>query len=273
MSEESLRPTHAAHVEEETVGEVDAGPLAGDTEANDGLDDTPLGGELVGRTAIGDDFAATGALDDVASDVEVPHQLLASDERGLLDDSDEADETDTRTLHGGDTSLSDLDDGAMDDGAEGIEESFVVEDPSLLAEERDTEIDEGFEDARFAPALARETRRADRAFVVSSLPPDGDRGFLTGPPLHSPPAGCSASLVFAGLELCALYEPGATSLAVLRDGRPEIVADLGDPDDDPGPVERLRGRLRGDVVEILAEGPFGAYLLIAGPRLQGGGGS
>jgi len=265
MSEESLRPTHAAHVEEEIVGEVDAGPLAGDTEANDGLDDAPLGGEVVGRTAIGDDFAATGALDDVASDVDVPHQLLASAERGLLDDSDEADETDTR-----DASLSDLDDGAMDDGAEGIDESFVVEDPSLLAEERDTEIDEGFEDARFAPALARETRRADRAFVVSSLPPDGDVGFVTGPALHSPPAGCSASLVFAGLELCALYEPGATSLAVLRDGRPEIVADLGDPDDDPGPVERLRGRLRGDVVEILAEGPFGAYLLVAGPRIEGG---
>ncbi len=257
MGEDSLRP-HAAHVEEETVGEVDVGPLAGDTEADDGLDDAPLGGDVVGRPSLGEDTTTTG-LDDTASDVDVPHALLASEERGLLDDSDEADETDTR-----DASLSDLEDEAMDDGAEGVEESFVVDDPSLLAEERDTEIDEGFDDARFAPALARETRRADRAFAVTPLPPHADVDFVTGPPVATPPAGCTASLVFAGLELCALYEPGATSLAVLRDGRPEIVADLGDPDDDPGPVERLRGRRRGDAIEILAEGPFGAYLLVAG---------
>lgn len=245
------------HEEEETASDVEVGPLAGDRAEDGGLDDAPLGEVSGGPVAHAHD-GERGGLDDETADVDVPAEILASHERGLLDDSDEADDVET-----GDEGFDD-ETSAVDDGAEGVEETFVLPDQTQGAV--DDEIDEGFEDARFAAPLARETRRADRAFSVEPAPPD-DTGFVEGPTVPDPPPGTTTSLLAAGLALCALHEPGLTAIAVVRDGRPEIVAELGDPDDDAGPVERLRFRVRGRL-EVLAEGAFGAVLL-GGPTGDG----
>lgn len=238
------------HEEEETASDVEVGPLAGDRANEGGLDDAPHGEEPLPLAAAGG-----GGLDDETADVEVPAEILASHEQGLLDDTDEADDVET-----GDEGFDD-EASAVDDGAEGVEETFALPDHAQGAV--DDEIDEGFEDARFAAPLARETRRADRAFSVEPAPRDVE-GFAEGPAVADPPAGTTTSLVAGALAVCALHEPGLTAIAVLRDGRPEIVAELGDPDDDAGPVERLRFRVRGRL-ELLAEGAFGAVLL-GGPK-------
>ena len=243
-----------ARESDEPLGEVEPGALVGDEPDAHALDDTIHG---VGDAAIGT-TDERGLLDDVAETVEVPVTLLDSEERGLLDESHEpsAEDAGTWTL-GTDGDASET----VDDGGEGIDESFTVDETAR--ERLDEEVDEGFDENRFAAPLAAraERRRADRQFV-HVLHPEAGAPFSSGPPLAAEPEGCTASLAAFGVELCALYEPGSTLLACLRDGVVEILADIGDLDDDAGPVEHLRARKRDGVLEILVEGPFGARVFV-----------
>ncbi len=241
----------APHEAEETFGDLDSGPLVGDRPDAHPLDDAPAIHE-VGEFSLGDE---PNLLDDEVAGVETSHVLVESAERGLLDDSHEPSTTDA----GAGIELVAPDDREpADDGREGIEEAFTIDDGVHLR--LDEEVDEGFDEARFAAPLGAvpERRRADRQFV--RVDDAGGPPFASGPPVHSEPEGCTASLLAFGVEFCALHEAGATTLAQLRGGGIEILAELGDFEDDPGPIAALHARRRDGVLEVLVEGPFGAWV-------------